>query len=141
MTEKKTFGKNSLEQKKLECFVRLILGRVSRIETCLNSLRKKYRGSGGQCDQIGRFLNIFCIKISFKSSSNVSWLFRLFENIPFQVKTFVATFWATFEKLIFKLDEPQPLFVYFRSFQKNIITIIITDQREKMSCPSSERRQ
>ena len=49
-----------------------------------------------QCDQIWRFFKIICVKVSFKISPNVSWLYRLFENIPFQIKTAVATFWAPF---------------------------------------------
>ena len=36
-----------------------------------------------------------------------------------------------------KMDQPRSPFVYFRSFQTNIITIFTTDQCEKMSCPSS----
>ena len=39
-----------------------------------------------------------------------------------------------------KMAQPQPLFVYFRSFQTNN-TIFIINQREKMSCPSSIQRQ
>ena len=52
-----------------------------------------------QCDQNGRFLKILCAKVSFKISSNVRWLFRLFESITFQAKTAVASFWATFGKV------------------------------------------
>ena len=52
-----------------------------------------------QCDQIGWFLKIPCVKVSFKIIPNVCWLLRLFGNIPFQVKTAVANFWATFGKL------------------------------------------
>ena len=40
-----------------------------------------------------------------------------------------------------KMGQPGPLFVYFGSFQTNIITIFTTDQCEKMSCPSSIRRR
>ena len=36
-----------------------------------------------------------------------------------------------------KWASPGLFFVYFRSFQSNIITIFTTDQCEKMSCPSS----
>ena len=40
-----------------------------------------------------------------------------------------------------KWASPGLFFVYFRSFQSNIITIFTTDQCEKMSCPSSIWRQ
>ena len=45
-----------------------------------------------QCDQIRWFLKIICPKVSFKISPNVWRLYRFFENIPFQIKTPVATF-------------------------------------------------
>ena len=51
-----------------------------------------------QCYQIGRFLKILCVQFFLKSSSNVSRPFGLFENITLQVKTAVASFWATFAK-------------------------------------------
>ena len=37
----------------------------------------------------------------------------------------------------FKMGQPGLFFLYFWSFQTNIITIFTTDQCEKMSCPSS----
>ena len=43
--------------------------------------------------------------------------------------------------VVLKLGQPQPLFVYFRSLQTNIITFFTTDQCEKMSCPSSIYRR
>ena len=43
-----------------------------------------------QCDQIGRFVKILCIKVSFKSNPIVWCLFGLFENISFQVEPAVA---------------------------------------------------
>ena len=51
-----------------------------------------------QCYQIGRFLKILCVQFFLKSSSNGSRPFGLFENITLQVKTAVASFWATFAK-------------------------------------------
>ena len=51
------------------------------------------------CDQIVRFLKILCVKVPFKISPNIWWLFGLSENITFKVKTAVSTFWATFGKL------------------------------------------
>ena len=45
------------------------------------------------------------------------------------------------QEFFLKKGQPRPLFVYFWSFQTNIITIFTTNQCEKMSCPSSIWRQ
>ena len=47
-----------------------------------------------QCDQFGQILKFWVI-FCHKSSPNVCWLLGYFENIPFQVKTFVKI-WAAF---------------------------------------------
>ena len=49
-----------------------------------------------QCDQIGWFLKIICVKVSFKFSPNVWRLYRLFENIPYQEKLL----WLIFGQLL-----------------------------------------
>ena len=53
----------------------------------------------GSVTRLGDFWTFFGSKFPIESSSNVWCLFRLFENIPFEVKTAVATFRATFGKL------------------------------------------
>ena len=59
-------------------------------------------------------------------------------KIPKRNRPRLAHFWNTYG--LFK-NGPTPglFFVYFRSFETNIITIFTTDQCEKMSCPSSIR--
>ena len=51
------------------------------------------------CDQIGRFSKVLGEIFCFKSSPNVQWLWAILKNVPFEVKTDLATFWATFEKI------------------------------------------
>ena len=58
-------------------------------------------------------------------------------------KYYVATLhhkWVS-RKVFQKLGQPRPLFRLFSVFQRNIITNFTSDQCEKLSCPSSIRRQ
>ena len=49
-----------------------------------------------QCDKIGRFLKVFGDNFSYKSSPNTWCILGFSQNTIFELKTTVASFWATF---------------------------------------------
>ena len=49
-----------------------------------------------QCDQIGRFSSVLCDFLQIAQMYSVFW--AILKKVPFEIKTDLATFWATFEK-------------------------------------------
>ena len=64
------------------CLIILQQTRAGKLSVAQTQADIGYLFGPFQCDQIGRFLKILCVKGSFKFSTNVCWLFRLFLKTP-----------------------------------------------------------